>query len=99
MSYIYSPVTARERHIESVLIDNNYEPEDVHFKAPSFLPTISDNYRYIRIAYWLKLPEPVYRQISQFVVEELFGYDTDGTELWRYRFRSDFVESNLKVTI
>ncbi len=99
MSYIYRPITARERHIESVLIDNNYEPEDIHFKAPSFLIASGDNYRYIRIGYWLKLRESVYKQISQFVVEELFGYDTDGTKLWRYQFRAPIAESTRKVTI
>ena len=71
-----APVTAVEKAIENILVNNGIEREEIQFRGTE---------RYLRIGYWQRLNENIMSQLSSLVTTERDMYDDDCGYLFSYQ--------------
>jgi hypothetical protein len=77
------PINETEKYIESVLIDANYELENIQFNGSMN----KDGGRYLRVNYWSKLKLDVRIKLADLIKEDSF-YDDDCGYLFVYQLKN-----------
>ena len=73
-----APVTAVEKAIENILVNNGIEREEIQFRGTE---------RYLRIGYWQHLNKDIRAQLSGLVTSEIDMYDDDCGYLFSYEIK------------